>query len=69
MEQSEQERIKNSILAADLIAELLKLPPGARVAVTQAHYWANSDYAKIYSKPEFDQELGVYVIGHSSQHD
>jgi hypothetical protein len=66
------------ITVAAMIEALSKLPPGAKLVVTESGYYSYSEFAEcmlpeLYTAESADPELGivaggaVYRIGHSHQ--
>ena len=67
-----------AITVKDMIEALSKLPPGAKLVMTESGYYSYSEFAEcmlpeLYIVESKDEDLGVeaggavYRIGHSSQ--
>jgi hypothetical protein len=78
MKQTKQEKKMTAITVKDMIEALSKLPPGAKLVMTESGYYSYTEFAEcmlpeLYIAESKDEDLGieeggaVYRIGHSHQ--
>jgi hypothetical protein len=78
MKQTKKERNMTAITVKEMIEALSKLPPGAKLVVTETGYYSYQEFAEcmlpeLYTAESKDEDLGieeggvVYRIGHSHQ--
>lgn len=69
---TKEEVLESSVSVSELMRQLSKLPPDARILVTQDGYYCEHPLAQLYQLHPYDAEkwggLECYVLGHSSQY-